>query len=392
MRVLTVGLALAVLVARPAVAGRMLYATAATPSRIDGFCLRDDGSVAPTPSVRLELLSSQPRRMVVMDSALYVVEDNRVEVFKIGPKGGLSFLGRTPQRKRSGPRDIAFSPSKNMLYVPDRSRNRIIGHPLDAEGSPAADFTTCIQGAVAQGYQSLVVDADKLYVSSNGGNGRIEVFGINPDGSLFGPNGSPLVTDCREATTEGPRPDPTPPLSERRQIHDVKSFVISEGFLYAEDRGRRRIKAFRLQPDGNFPPPTIENPNKPKKKTWAKAESKTERVAQYQMIALHQKALIGTQFFHGRIDSYLVEAPGQIRPTRTKKRTNADLRFTPVRLQADQDVVYVAAGEFDRIIAYHLDPDSGVLRDTDPFSETDEQKGSFPNEVAIAVLTAGCGS
>jgi len=40
MRVLTVGLALAVLVARPAVAGRMLYATAATPSRIDGFCLR----------------------------------------------------------------------------------------------------------------------------------------------------------------------------------------------------------------------------------------------------------------------------------------------------------------------------------------------------------------
>ena len=57
-----------------------------------------------------------------------------------------------------------------------------------------------------------------------------------------------------------------------------------------------------------------------------------------------------------------------MRPTRTKKRTNADLRFTPVRLQADQNVVYVAAGEFDRIIAYRLEPETGVIRDTDPFS------------------------
>jgi hypothetical protein len=280
MRVLTVGLALAVLVARPAVAGRMLYATAATPSRIDGFCLRDNGSVAPTPSVRVELISGQPRRILVMDSVLYVVEDNRVEAFKIGSKGGLSSLGRTPEETRSGPRDIAVSPNKNMLYVPDRSRNRIVGHPLDAEGRPASDFTTCIQGDTAQGYQALVVNGDKLYVSSNGGNGRIQVFGINPDGSLYGTTGSPLVTDCRGATTEGPRPDPTPALSERKQIHDIKTFVVSGSFLYAEDRGRRRIKAFRLQPDGNFPPPTIENPNKPNKKTWPKAESKTEKVAQ----------------------------------------------------------------------------------------------------------------
>jgi len=289
-----------------------------------------------------------------------------------------------------GTRDIAISPNRNMLYVPDRSRNRVVGYPLDAEGRPATDFTTCVQGAIAQGYQSVVVSGEKLYVSSNGGNGRIEVFGINPDGSLFGPNGSPLVTDCRGATPEGPRPDPTPPLSERRKIHDVKTFVISGGFLYAEDRGRRRIKAFRLQPDGNFPPPTIENPAKPNKKTWAKAESKTNSVAQYQMIALHNQALIATQFFHGRIDSYALEADGNV-PRKTKKRSNADLRYTPVRLVADQDVVYVAAGEFDRVLAYRLHP-NGVIRDTTAFSETEEQKGSFPNEVAIAMLPAGCGS
>ena len=63
-----------------------------------------------------------------------------------------------------------------------------------------------------------------------------------------------------------------------------------------------------------------------------------------------------------------------------------------MRLVADQDVVYVAAGEFDRVLAYRLEPETGVIRDTDPFNETDEQKDSFPNEVAVAVLAAGCGS
>ena len=123
---------------------------------------------------------------------------------------------------------------------------------------------------------------------------------------------------------------------------------------------------------------------------WQPAESKTNRVAQYQMIAHTGVALIGTQFFHGRIDSYELGADGLL-PKKTKKRSNADLRYTPVRLLPDQQVVYVATGEFDRIIAYRLTV-NGVLADSDPFSQTDEQNGSFPNDVAIAMLTEGCGS
>ena len=52
------------------------------------------------------------------------------------------------------------------------------------------------------------------------------------------------------------------------------------------------------------------------------------------------------------------------------------------------NVLYVAAGEFDRVQAYRLRK-SG-LPETTPFSQTDEQTGSFPNDVALAMLSEGC--
>src|SRR5689334_13088177 len=99
MRVVMLGLALAVLVARPAGAGRMLYATAASDDRIDGFCLLRNGGIEPTPRVRLDLPNNgtQPRRLVVadgfngvadgVDDVLYVVAAEQVYAFKIGDKG-----------------------------------------------------------------------------------------------------------------------------------------------------------------------------------------------------------------------------------------------------------------------------------------------------------------
>jgi len=322
-----------------------------------------------------------------------VVEVDRVEAFKIGPKGGLTPNGRTAKRPSSGPHDVAVSTNRTMLYVPDRSRSRIVGHRIDANGRPEEGshetFATCIQGEIGEGFQNLIATANRLYVSSSGGSGRIQVFGILPDGTLSGGDDpqQPITADkCAAATSANPRPDATPPLSERRKIANVKSFEVVGDILYAEDRGRKRIRAFRLT-DGNFDPPTFENPNKPKKKTWQQAETKTKHVAQYQMILHHGSALLATQFFHGRIDSYLLDA-GAL-PNQPTVLSNDDLRFTPVRLTADQDVVYVPTGEFDRIVAYRLN-DKGVLKERDPFSQTNEQKGSFPNDAAVAVLTAGC--
>lgn len=417
MRVVMLGLALAVLVARPAGAGRMLYATAASDDRIDGFCLRRNGELFPTPLVSRPTSGTQPRRLLVADGengvvdgvhdVLYVVEADGVEAFQIGNGGGLSQPVQTKPRLRSGPRDTAIAAftTPPMLYVPDRSLNRVVGHPLDAEGKPASDFTTCIQNEFGASVQNLVVNGDKLYVSSSSGSGRIQVFGIAADGKLFGaedppvPPETPLNSICGTSSTDPDkkRSEVTPPLSERRKIADVKSFVIVGNLLYAEDRGRRRIRAFELMSDGNFPAPTPDpKPNKPNKVIWPDAVSKTNRVANYQQILHFRSAILGTQFFRGRIDSYRLEA-GAL-PKKPTNVSDDDLRLTPVRLTAAENLdgrggatVYVAAGEFDRIIAYRL-RDDGALEgeDAEPFSETNEQEDSFPNDVAIAMLADGC--
>jgi hypothetical protein len=66
--------------------------------------------------------------------------------------------------------------------------------------------------------------------------------------------------------------------------------------------------------------------------------------------------------------------------------------MTPVGLAAttDPDVLYAGAGAFDRVAAYRLRPGDGLLRDRTPFSQTDEEKNAFPNDVAIAVLSDRC--
>lgn len=385
MRAAILGLVLAVLAVQPAGAQRILYATAATPGRVDGFCLRANGALAPTPSVRIDTAGEFPRRLVVSGDALYVVTADRVEAFRIGPRGGLSLLGRTAPIDRLNARDVAISPGRTMMYVPDRFRSRILGYPLDAEGRPAREFTTCAQGEAGAGFQSLIATDAKLYVSSNGGSGRIRVFGIAPDGGLFGEDGVPLGPEACTAGVE--RAPETIPLSERRRLNNIKTFVIVGDLLYAHDRIRRRIRSFRLLPDGNFQEPVIEEGKRTK---WQPSESKTRAVVSYQAIIHHRSALLGTQFFRGRVDSYALEADGSL-PPRPTRITEADLRFTPVRMTADGDVAYVAAGEYDRVIAYRL-RENGVFASREPFSETAEQEDSFPNDVAVAVPSAGCGS
>jgi hypothetical protein len=412
------GLALAVLIARPAGAGRMLYATAASDDRIDGFCLRRNGSIEGSPRVRTSIRGTQPRRLLSadgfngaadgVDDVLYVVEADRVEAFAIGNNGGLGqFLGQTKPRARGGPRDAAISTATTprMLYVPDRSLSRIVGHPLDDQGRPAEDFTTCIQADVGASLQNLVVNGDKLYVSMSSGSGRIQVFGIAADGRLFGAENPPLPPDtaltqiCGSSGTDpdGKRSEPTVALSERRKIADVKSFVIVGNLLYAEDRGRRRIRAFELLGDGNFPAPTPDpKPNRPNRVIWPAAVSKTNRVANYQQILHFRSAILGTQFFRGRIDSYRLEADGSL-PKRVTRVSDEDLRLTPVRLAAAENLsgsgatVYVASGEFDRVLAYKLDGNGALEgKGLKPFSQTSEQKDSFPNDVAVAMLREGC--
>src|SRR5690348_12785902 len=100
------GLLLALLVARPAFAGSILYATAASQQRIDGFCLQADGALAPTPTVQAGTGGGLPRRVLVGNGVLYVAELDRLEAFAIGERGGLHFLGGTTPVKHLDPLDL----------------------------------------------------------------------------------------------------------------------------------------------------------------------------------------------------------------------------------------------------------------------------------------------
>src|SRR5207253_5411746 len=65
MRSMIGGLFVALLVAEPAPADSILYATAASQQRLDGFCLGADGALAATPTVQTATGGPFPRRVLV---------------------------------------------------------------------------------------------------------------------------------------------------------------------------------------------------------------------------------------------------------------------------------------------------------------------------------------
>jgi len=111
-------------------------------------------------------------------------------------------------------------------------------------------------------------------------------------------------------------------------------------------------------------------------------------VAAYQSLLLSRSTLFGIQFDHGRIDAYHVNSDGRLSQQPTREA--ADVRMTPVRGTINGDVLYLGGGELDRVRAFHLRDSDGMLAGSDSFSQTDEQAGSFPNDVALAVLVGTC--
>src|SRR5947199_2093743 len=117
MRSVIGGLVVALVLARPALAGSILYATAASQQRIDGFCLGADGALAATPTQHADTAGVLPRRVLVGNGVLYVAEVDRIEAFRIGAHGGLLLLGGTNPVEHLNPQDLALSPDGKTLYL-----------------------------------------------------------------------------------------------------------------------------------------------------------------------------------------------------------------------------------------------------------------------------------
>jgi hypothetical protein len=508
-------------------AGTILYTTAATRNRIDGFCVARDGSLAATPTVQLQTID-EPRRLVVRGSVLYVAGKHQVVAYNILDRGGLKRIGATAPLSGMDPRDLAFSPAGNYLYV-RIAADHIAAYTLDAEGAPARtccsdaldtcdaarlcttdddcasdetcfDYPSCVQGAIIVGYLNLAVQGSLLYVTADGVPGRIDIHQIAADGSFLGrtsardplrPVGPSACRDpdpkaekclggsqagvsctsdsqCPSSACGVKRPQRTIPISTRRRLQKPKALIVVGDMVYVEERALKRITAFQLQPDGTFcdtplgektcvggdengeacgkdtdcPGGTCtaeqclggsqagasctsdsqcpggvcgSDPGEPcvpilETKGCARRKAKREKrgqqcpasltgeVLQYEDVVLAGETLLGTQYFKGRVDAYRLRPldkhdPGSPRvrlPSGPTVSSARDVVMTPVRALANGDVLYVAAGERDQVLAYRLKKDTGVLASPTPFSRTAPQSDSFPNDVAVAVLPGPC--
>jgi len=191
-------------------------------------------------------------------------------------------------------------------------------------------------------------------------------------------------------------------ISLRRQLARPKAFQITNGILYVAEKNTRRIIAFRLQPTGfchyavKQPDGSVVcqdtpiDPDKPNKGEWKQPpDSKTNEIERYHGLLLVGSTLIGTQFNDGRVDAYTIKADGKL-PKQTTRTGKKDPRRSPIRMTTypgRDTLLYVAGGIIDRVLAFQL---SNGLPATDPFSQTAEDRNSFPNDVAVATFSDRC--
>lgn len=393
-------------------AGQILYATASTPGRVDGFCLSSNGGIATKPKVTVETGGRLPRRLIPSPNGkmLYVAEIDRVEFFEILEGGGLRKVPETqvpePPLKGLNPRDVALSADGTKLYVPDVRRSKLMMFALDANGLPVTRTpTSCMFGPNSAGIENLVVRFDLptplLYASLTHGNGEVVTYALSPDGLFLDckfpddENGDPDTKKVPICTTPlGPEgcdkdADINQPISRRKKMAGPGPLILDGNRLFVSERFRRKVSVFDLQPNGTFEF-ELKDPADPTGDVkWKQARSSsTKSEIRYNGLVKANNTILGTQFSDGRIDAYKLK-DGVDLPNQPTSQTVKDVRSSPVRMTVRDNMLYVGGGDVDRVQVYRLS-DEGVPRDTTPFSESDRQKGSFPNEVVIVDVPTAC--
>ena len=420
-------LVLALAVAAPGRADTILYATAANKNRIDGFCLRGDGSLASSPAIQVPT-GIEPRRLLVHNGVLYVAERDQVEVFQILAGGGLTPLRGSGIQNQMDPRDLAVAPEGTTptLYVPQNgggNLQRIVAYPLEADGSLPEDPTpddptvdhpfTCVQGTLNDTYQQIILrqisgGAGVMYVASDPpfiDSATVKVYPFAADGTL-----PAAPSDC-VGSSVGDRPPPTTPVTRRSVFYGARSIQLNpEGtVLYTEQEFARQVSTFAVDPttglfvtgdklrsqgicsvsgtkcknDSKCPTgETCDKEFKPKRAT-----SVTEPDKPYRTILLNKNTILGT-VWGGQIDAIGVKPDGRIKQKAIS--TNKDVRTSPTRMAVHENILYVASGLRNQVQAFTLAPTSGEFTHGLPFSTTLQLENSFPNDVAIAVLTGSC--
>lgn len=409
---LLLALGAAVILAAPATAGTILYATAASQRRVDGFCINGNGGLDPSPRVQMHTAGDRPRRLKVSpdNKFLFVAQKDRIEIFAIGPRGGLEAVGKVPGTPRKiSPHDFGIGFDGRVLYLPDRIFGSIDAFDLSGlyPDDPATPLTvpqnlfSCIQGRNGSGWEDVIVRNDLaqplLYLANSDNRGTVSTYPLTADGAFVrlcvDPETGEVLRDpvtgkALECGVWGPEgcddeAQVTPSSSRRKRLSGAGAILLDGNRLYVESRFAKQLSAFDLLEDGTFSDQLPDGNQR-----QAKAARTRKGNIRYVGLAMAGRTLLLTQFVEGRIDSYRLRSDGTLPPLPTA-RTREDVRTSPVRLTVHNGVVYVAAGEADRVQAYRL-YEEGQTRDEYPFSQTDLLRGSFPNDVAVATTTDSC--
>jgi hypothetical protein len=219
MRRFVLCMALAIASVRPLGAQTMLYSTAASQARIDGYRVRDDGSLTPDPTTQKPTSGVRPRRIISRGCNLYVVEKDRVEVFRIRQPGGLELIGATKAGKDVRAHDVELWPEAGMpstMYVPHRRQGAVAAYPLDEQGRPnyatetqgpiqAGGPLSCVFGPGGADWEDIEVENDRLYAAYTD---RIEIYGILPGKTCTNSATTVCTTDADCARCETGHPEP----------------------------------------------------------------------------------------------------------------------------------------------------------------------------------------
>ena len=417
----------------------MLYATAATTGGVTGYCLGPNGAILTGPIVNVQTHGGSPSRLITSPDGrfLYVAETDQTEVWNIGPKGFLTRAGSIPDKPFKGinSHDIAIATfgTGNVLYQPQRRKNRLAAFPLDpatglSPGTPEAG-TTCVKQtapAGSAGWENLIVANGLVYASrshaaGNGlGSGDVVVYKLlasNGDFDLppaYDVNGNPIqAVDTKGApvTSNVGCPTELVPYSQRQRLNGAAPMILLDGIIYVGQRFRQTISAFQLCPNqfgsgpefcptGGFfseqkfkkdgkPQLNSNNMNLPVFKYRQKNLSRTHNNLRYNALALAGRTIIGTQFQKGRIDSFSLNDDGTL-PSGATRTTKADIRTSPFRMFVNNGVLYVGAGASDNVQAYRLDANDLPESNGAPFSETVTLRNTFPNDVTVVDISGSC--
>jgi hypothetical protein len=215
------------------------------------------------------------------------------------------------------------------------------------------------------------------------------------------------------------RPDANCVFSSRGHLAGGVGLVVDGTSLFVGNRFTRTIVGFALEPGtGNFPPQTnaADPTTDPTKK-----ERKRERKCRKHNRSGESIRYIGLTFFRdpeipdpsiyaagyvGRTDAFrlrpfvpknsncdrFVPAGTPVLTNKPTSTTSKDVISSPTRTAIGKTaqgrpVLYVAAGERDRVQAFRLFAEGAIDASEDPM-QTNEQRGSYPNDVVLVDIAS----